>query len=434
MRRSSRPISRARSKRGRGRAASRRSRLRSSYHRVVDAPGVLEARRAGRRGRRVGGRVLEHEDLVGAGEVGQEVGRPSRVSSPGWRRERSGLAEVRSPSRWPSLGHDRLGPGRQAPQATLQSASSGGGPVPPPDRGTPAAGRRYGRAAARRGPAGGVVVGVAVVAPRARRPGSAEPSPMLSSTRWSRTACPRARRGRPSGSAEQRRAPAPRRQRRRPRGVPPRAVGPRPGRSGVCVVERGWLRLPRGWRRRPAPRSPRGVRGRDQATGPQRLVVGVGGDAPPGSSRCPSRCVGSRRPGIAAIRAWAGCSRQAAAGVPARDRGGSSPAHCPVSSTSAAQGGLVALGVVLAHVETQVGHPAGVLGLVGERAGTQPVRGPGQHHGLDGVGHDLADPGGQQHAGMEPGGSARRRRRSAASDSSTARAAVSAASTAPRCI
>ena len=106
-------------------------------------------------------------------------------------------------------------------------------------------------------------------------------------------------------------------------------------------------------------------------------------------------------------------------------------ALAPGRASVPAQGGLVALRVPLAQVELEVGHPAGVVLVGGERARAQAV-GCATQHVLGGQGHR---PRGRavRHASRRAGEHARVERRTPPA-SSVQRAAWSCASTAPRCI
>ena len=60
-------------------------------------------------------------------------------------------------------------------------------------------------------------------------------------------------------------------------------------------------------------------------------------------------------------------------------RGGVRPGHRAPGPQQLAETGQVALAVVLPHVDRQVGHPLGVLGVVGQRPGAQGAAHRGEH-------------------------------------------------------
>ena len=361
------PTSSVRRNRGRGSMASTRSRLRFSYHRVSTPHGSACSLVD----------VVQASSAQSASACGRSA-RPAPRSAPGARDRAAPRRPSASTAAPPGCGGgDRALLGRRARGRRARAAAAGAraprglAPVPEPHRVLPQV--RAGTPRRRRG------------RPRRR---------------------PRGRGGRPRATGDDDRP------RRRPRrGRPARAVTAADVGGQVAVGQAEPVHeLGRGRRARAPPPAPRATRtARELVRGVGRRVgvaaLPVGGAAPASTGRPRARArrrPGHRRRGDSSSGCAATTTRRrtpsrsaarpdAQPGVGAPDGGrrarpdvGEGPCRRAFTTSARprlsvehgrAQRGQVALGVVLAEVDAEVGDPAGVLLLAG-RAG--PVRARGR--------------------------------------------------------
>ncbi len=332
----------------------------------------------------------------------------SRAARPGWRARR-----------WPPLR--RRGPRRSSgePRGLRPTAGRPRHPSATARRGTPAAARRYvGRRSRRPGPR-----------PRgrgARRRARAREQHVVTvgpdrvDERGDELLLVVGQRA--VGEAEAGHVPRPGRGRRGPSQLLPRRTSA--SRSGGGSVSAG------GSPRRPSrtttstlPARARG--GVHQSTRTERLVVGVCAD----DDHRPASTAGAR--GSARSARVPTTTAAVVPGRSCRKRGAVTRRRPPGRRGAAAEGGLVALGVPLPQVELEVGHPACVLLVGGQRARAEFVRGTSQdvlgapRHHLTHAQRGPRAPSFRAVAGVEA---------AAACLPARHRAACSAASTAPRCM